>query len=58
MAFGSCDPLKLTNYQSEDIWKFITINNQLIWPKVHHEELAEWIEYDARAAIAKFCQLY
>ena len=46
MAFGSCEPLKLTkNYQIEDIWKLITIKNQLIWPKVHHEELAEWIEY-------------
>ena len=59
MAFGSRDPLKLTkSYQGEDVWKFITINNELIWPKVHHEELAEWIEYDARGAIAKFCQLY
>lgn len=59
MAFGSCDPLKLIkNDQGEDIWKFITINNQQVWPKVHHEELTEWIEYDARAVIAKFCQQY
>ena len=59
MAFGSRDPLKLTkSYQGEDVWKFITINNELIWPEVRPEQLVEWIEYNARAAIAKFCQKY
>ena len=59
MALGLIDLLKLTkNDEGEDIWKFVAINNELIWPKVHPEELAEWIEYDARTAIAKFCQEY
>lgn len=59
MAFGLIDPLKLTkNDEGEDIWKFVTINNELIWAEVRPEQLVEWIEYNARAAIAKFCQKY
>lgn len=59
MAFNSTDPLKLNKvYQGRDIWKFIAINNELIPPKIHDEQLAEWIEDDPRGAIAKFCNEY
>ena len=59
MAFNSADPLKLIKVnQSREIWKFITINNKLIPPKIHDEQLAEWIEDDPRSAIAKFCNEY